>query len=252
MDAILESLYQRKSVRTFEDRPVPPDVREAVLQAAAQAPTAGNQMLYTILDITDPALKSRLAETCDHQPFIAKAPMVLIFVADCRRWLEAYRFAGCQIRSPGPGDFLLACTDAVIAAQNAVAAAESFGIGSCYIGDILENCETHRELLRLPEYTCPAAMLVFGYPTEQQKHRPKPQRFDLKYLVHENAYRPLTRAETEEMFRERAAREGFQKYDFETDMAAFCKRKYQSDFAQEMSRSVAVYLRDYFHEGKDE
>ena len=165
MNEVLRQLHARKSVRAFLDKPVPPEVKLAVLEAACAAPTAGNQQLYTILDVTDQAVKDTLAETCDHQPFIAKAPMVLIFCADCRKWYDAYAAAGCAPRSPGPGDLWLALSDANIAAQNAVTAAWSLGLGSCYIGDILENAETHRALLRLPEYVVPAAMLVFGYPT---------------------------------------------------------------------------------------
>ncbi len=83
---------------------------------------------------------------------------------------------------------LLAVTETAIAAQNAVTAAESLGIGSCYIGDIMEQCETHRELLNLPDYVVPVAMLVFGYPSEQQKIRKKPERCDLKDIVCENGY----------------------------------------------------------------
>ena len=90
-------------MHAFEDRDIPGEVRAAILEAAAQAPTAGNQQLYTILNVTDPQLKARLAETCDHQPFIATAPMVLIFLADACKWLDAYREAGCAPRRPGAG-----------------------------------------------------------------------------------------------------------------------------------------------------
>lgn len=93
-NAILSALSARKSVRVFTTDPVTPDERAAILNAAFQAPTAGNQQLYTILDITDPALKATLADLCDHQPFIAGAPLVLVFLADCRRWLNAYHAAG--------------------------------------------------------------------------------------------------------------------------------------------------------------
>ena len=96
MNEILYSLYDRRSVRAFEDRPVAEEQKRMVLDAAAQAPSAGCQQLYTILDITDPALKERLAETCDHQSFIARAPVVLIFCADCLKWFDAYVEAGCQ------------------------------------------------------------------------------------------------------------------------------------------------------------
>lgn len=175
---VLQALSARKSVRVYTDEPVTEAERNAILQAAFQAPTAGNQQLYTILNITDPALKASLADLCDHQPFIAKAPLVLVFLADCRRWLQAYKAAGIEdVRTPGVGDLLLAMADTCIAAQNAVVAAESLGIGSCYIGDVIENAEQMREALHLPEHVVPACMLVFGRPTDQQKARPKPARF---------------------------------------------------------------------------
>ena len=79
---ILQSLYARKSVRVFEEKAIPAGMKQAILEAAAQAPSAGCQQLYTILDITDPALKAALADSCDHQPFIAKAPLVLVFLAN--------------------------------------------------------------------------------------------------------------------------------------------------------------------------
>lgn len=240
MNEIIASLHARKSVRAYLDRPILPEEKQAILEAACQAPSAGNQQLYTILDITDQQLKGKLAVSCDNQPFIAEAPMVLIFCADCRKWLNAYREAGESPRKPGVGDLLLAVTDAAIAAQNAVVAAESLGIGSCYIGDILEQYEVHREMLNLPEYVVPAAMLVFGYPTEQQQARPKPARCAMKHIVHENAYRDMDGAELREMFDPRAGAKGFDGY-----MAAFCQRKYMSDFAQEMTRSVARYLQDF-------
>ena len=112
-----------------------PEEKELILKAAAAAPTAGNQQLYTILDITDQELKDKLAETCDHQPFIAKAKMVLIFCADYQKWYDAFQAVDCESRKPGPGELMLACSDANIAAQNAVTAAWSLGIGSCYIHD---------------------------------------------------------------------------------------------------------------------
>ena len=161
MNEVLSQLHARKSVRAFLDRPISPEARRAILEAACAAPTAGNQQLYTILDITDQAVKDTLADTCDHQPFIAQAPLVLLFCADCQKWYDAFAAGGCSPRRPGPGDLWLALSDANIAAQNAVTAAWSLGIGSCYIGDILEQVETHRTLLRLPEYVVPAALLVF-------------------------------------------------------------------------------------------
>lgn len=243
---ILQALSARKSVRVYTDEPVTEAERDAILQAAFQAPTAGNQQLYTILNITDPALKARLADLCDHQPFIAKAPLVLVFLADCRRWLQAYKAAGIEdVRTPGVGDLLLAMADTCIAAQNAVVAAESLGIGSCYIGDVIENAEQMRESLCLPEYVAPACMLVFGRPTDQQKIRPKPARFAKDAIVCENTYRDRTDDELRADFTTRAAANGQQNYDFTTAIQAFCKRKYESDFSREMTRSAEVYLEEF-------
>lgn len=237
---ILQSLYARKSVRVFEEKAIPAGMKQAILEAAAQAPSAGCQQLYTILDITDPALKAALADSCDHQPFIAKAPLVLVFCADCRKWYDAYKEAGCTPRTPGVGDLMLAVTDTAIAAQNAVVAAESFGIGSCYIGDIMENCDTQRSLLHLPDYVFPAVMLVFGWPTQQQKDRVKPQRCAMEHIVHENGYRTMDGAELRDAFGYKAGNAPFDQW-----CTAFCNRKYNSDFSKEMTRSVEEYLSQF-------
>lgn len=245
MNDTMRALIARKSVRAFEDRPIPGEVKQALFAAAFAAPTAGNQMLYTIIDVTDRKLREHLAELCDHQPFIAAAPLALCFLGDTRRWLDTYRAAGLTPRKPGPGDILLAMADAVIAAQNVVVAAESFGLGSCYIGDILENCEQVREALCLPPEVIPAAMLVIGYPTEQQRRREKPARFDGKHIVFENAYRALPEEEHRAMYLERDARAGKQGTDFAASVEAFWKRKYESGFAREMNRSAAEYLKGF-------
>lgn len=240
MNQVIRELYERKSVRVFTDRRIGSEEKTAILRAAVEAPSAGNQQLYTILDITRQELKDRLAVTCDNQPFIAAAKMLLIFCADCRKWYDAFCASDCEPRMPGVGDLLLAVSDACIAAQNAVTAAQSLGIGSCYIGDIMENCEIHRELLGLPEYVFPAAMIVFGYPTEQQQRRPKPERVAMEHIVHENGYRHMDAQELQAMFAPKAGVKAYEDW-----MRAFCARKFNSDFAQEMTRSVERYLADF-------
>ena len=240
MNQIIEELFSRKSVRVFTDKEISPKEKELILQSAAMAPTAGNQQLYTILDITDQTLKDALVKTCDNQPFIAEAQMVLVFCADCKKWYDGFNSVGCEPRKPGVGDLLLAVSDTNIAAQNAVTAAWSLGIGSCYIGDIMENYEENRKLLNLPEYVFPAAMLVFGYPTDQQLNREKPKRSDLRYIVHENGYRKMDGEELRQMLSVKCAGP-----DYDQWIAAFCKRKFNSDFSREMTRSVKCYLEEY-------
>ena len=240
MNEVIRQLQERKSVRAFADRPIGDREKQAILEAAVQAPTAGNQQLYTILDITDPALRLALADTCDHQPMIGRAPVVLVFCADCKKWYDGFRAAGCEPRKPRTGDLMLAVCDTVIAAQNAVTAAWSLGIGSCYIGDVMENCQEQRRLLKLPEYVFPAAMVILGYPTDQQLERPKPERADLKYIVRENGYSALEPEQLEAMWTPRAGSSSFREW-----MQRFCDRKYSSDFSREMSRSVEEYLEQY-------
>ena len=240
MNEILAALHARKSMRTYTGEAVPAEKKELILRAACAAPTAGNQQLYTILDITDQSIKDKLAVSCDNQPFIAKAAVVLIFCADCQKWYDAFAAAGCEPRLPRAGDLMLAVTDCAIAAQNAVTAADSLGLGSCYIGDIMEQCEFHRELLHLPSYVFPAVMLVMGVPTPQQLERPKPERCSLRHIVHENTYRHMDAEELRDMLAPQAGPRPYEEW-----LAAFCSRKYQSDFSREMSRSVEEYLRAF-------
>ena len=240
MNEITRSLKARKSVRAFTEKEIPEEIKEEILLCAVNAPTAGTQQLYTILDIRDSELLERLSVTCDNQPFIKKSKFTLIFLADFRKWYDAFIDTGCNPRKPSEGDFLLAVDDALIAAQNAVSAAESFGIGSCYIGDIMEQYEIHREMLCLPEYVFPAAMIVFGYPEASQIRREKPERADMKYIVHKDRYHTLSADERTALFSGKAKEKSYEEW-----MRAFSERKYNSDFSREMSRSVSEYLRQY-------
>lgn len=256
MNQVMDVLMKRRSIRAYEEREIPADVRAEILKATLRAPTAGNLMLYSILDITDQSIKDRLAVTCDNQPFIARAPMVWIFVADYQRWYDYFHASGveelCAQRNlsmlkPEEGDLFLACCDALIAAQTSVIAAESFGIGSCYIGDIMEQYETHREMLNLPQYVFPISMVVFGYPTKQQLERAYTPRFDEKFIVFENQYRRLSQDEFTGMFAERQSRlpTGKSMEGITTVGQATYLRKFSAEFSIEMRRSVREILKSW-------
>ncbi len=254
MNQVMEVLMKRKSVRAYEEREISPELRADILKATLRAPTAGNLMLYSILDVTDQAIKDRLAVTCDHQPFIARAPLVWIFLADCQRWHDYFLASGVEglcarrnnpVQKPEEGDLFLACCDALIAAQNAVIAAESLGIGSCYIGDIMEQYETHKEIFNLPKYVFPICMLVFGYPTQQQKDREYTTRFDEKFVVFENRYHRLGRDEFDEMFAARQGQlpRGKAMEGIENVGQLMYTRKFSADYSMEMRRSVRAILK---------
>lgn len=239
---VITQIKDRKSTRAFEEKPITKEVKDLIIEAAFQAPSAGNQQLYTILDITDQQLLNTVSFLCDNQPFIQTSNMCLIFLADCRRYMNVYHAADIDCRKPGIGDLLLSIADACIAAQNAVVCAESLGVGSCYIGDVIENAEKMKEALHLPEYVVPACMLVFGYPKKEAQNRIKPNRFYHEALVFNNYYEDRSKEEIIHDFTLRANKED---YDFKKDITAFCQRKYESDFSKEMSRSADIYISSF-------
>jgi FMN reductase (NADPH)/FMN reductase [NAD(P)H] len=255
MNETLRVIDRRRSTRTYLDEPLTPAEKDAILHAAMRAPTAGNMMLYTIIEVEDQALKDRLAVTCDNQPFIARAPYVLLFLADYQRWFDYYTLSsvrercaelGLPYREPQAGDLLLACCDALIAAQNAVIAAESLGIGSCYIGDILENCEIHRSLFNLPRYTLPVTLLCFGRPPREHAARSRTSRFDREFIVHQNGYRRLDAGDMERMFAHLNSTVSLDSQSQAQNYGQFQYfRKFNADFSIEMSRSVRELLKDW-------
>lgn len=254
MNDVIETLRNRMSLRKYKDEKISKEHLDIILESAMRAPTAGNMMMYSIIMVEDEEKKKRLSVTCDNQPFIAKAPTVLIFLADMQRWFDFYKHSGvkeyCEknnvdFEGPDEGDLLLAVEDAMIAAQNAVIAAESLGIGSCYIGDILENYEIHKEMFNLPKWVVPISMLCLGYYPEDAKRIIR-SRFDKKYIVFNDSYKRLSSEEFEDMFKDKqqlvAPNNILKAENFGQLMYA---RKTGSDFSKEMTRSVKIMLESW-------
>jgi FMN reductase (NADPH)/FMN reductase [NAD(P)H] len=257
MNETLQVIHQRRSVRAYEDRPVERETVDTIIQAAMRAPTAGNLMLYSILEIADPALKEKLAKSCDNQPFIAQAPLVLIFLADYQRWIDGFvasdvpaycQERGEEMRLPGEGDLMLACCDALIAAQTAVIAAESLGLGSCYIGDIMERYAYHRELLELPRYAFPVTMVCFGYPTPEARERELTTRFPQDVIHFKDRYRRLGEEELHTMLETRRRSRGMGE-DANAGLRTY-RRKFSADYSVEMTRSVREAIRNWTAEAE--
>lgn len=250
----LEVIRNRCSLRIYDPKPLTKEEEDTIIECALSAPTAGNQMLYSMIIIRNPALINTLSKLCDYQMFIQKAPFIIVFIADHHRWFDYYRLNGVEefadthnLKWEGvaESDLLLAIEDAMVAAQNAVIGAESIGIGSCYIGDILENYETVKELLHLPDETFPISMLCFGHYKEDHKrvHR---KRFDRSHIVFEDTYHQLSQEEYVEMFKEREAEFLPQnKYAAKNFAQQFYARKTGASFSKEMKRSVKEALKEW-------
>ena len=254
MNDVLKTINRRNSLRLYKDKKISDEDLNLILESAMRAPTAGNQMLYSIILVTKQELKDKLSISCDNQPFIKKAPLIMIFVADQQKWHDYFKLSDIdeylkenneEFRNPKEADFLLACEDALIAAQNTVIAAESLNIGSCYIGDILENFEYHKKLLNLPKYVVPITMICFGY-YEDGYNTKRRDRFDKKYIVFENSYERLSNDKLKDMFksREKLYVEN-NKYNAKNFGQMFYARKIGADFSAEMERSVKEILKNW-------
>ncbi len=247
MNDVINIINSRKSERSFLDKELSKKDKDIIIHAAMRAPTAGNMMLYSILEVEKQSDKDRLVETCDNQPFIGKSPFVLIFLADFQRWYDFYEYCGVgdmclengtEFEGPKEADLLLASSDALIAAQNAVIAAESLGIGSCYIGDIVENIEIHREMFNLPDMAFPITMLCFGYKKESSKDIDIRPRFPKEYIHFKNSYKKVDGKGFEDMFKHLGD-------DVKLVGRKYYNRKTGADFTKEMQRSVAVGIKNW-------
>jgi FMN reductase (NADPH) len=258
---VIETLQNRCSLRRYKEMMVSTAHKEVILKSMMRAPSAGNMMLYSVISIERQETKDILSRTCDNQPFIAKAPWILVLVADMQRWFDYYRL--CDVprycaehnlpyyQNPNLGDLFISVSDTLIAAQNAVIAAESLGIGSCYIGDIMENYETHRELFDLPDFAFPVAMLCLGYYPDDQKLEPRSlrPRFGQQYIVFDEKYHRLDDSELRAMFSEREKTVpqpgGNNPYHADNFGQLMYARKTGAPFFQEMHRSLQVAMQHW-------
>ncbi|MHA1519648.1 MAG: nitroreductase family protein [Promethearchaeota archaeon] len=259
MDPKFHSIFYRRSVRQYKPEPLTDEEVQIIIQGAMRAPTAGNMMMYTILEVKDQAKKDRLVKTCDNQPFIAKAPLVLIFLADMQRLFDYYTYCGVsekctarniEYRTPKEADMMLSSCDALIAAQNAVTTAETLGIGSCYIGDIMENLEEHRAMFSLPKWVFPITMVCFGYskstvPPEERRLIP---RFPQHTIHYQDFYQHLGVSDFKEMYgksEEQSKNMIENNPDIDNVGQLLYFRKTGADFTKEMERSVKLAIKDW-------
>lgn len=156
---ILRGLLAHRTVRAYLPDALPPGTLETLVAAAQSAPSSSNLQLWSVIAVEDPGRKARLAQVAGGQPHIEQAPLFLVWVADLSR---ADRVAAARGRAlEGCAyleSFVVAAIDAGLAAQNAAVAAESLGLGTCYVGAMRNDPERVAAELGLP----PRAMALFG------------------------------------------------------------------------------------------
>jgi nitroreductase len=181
-------LLERSSCRSFLDKKIPADVLRFVLEAGVHAPSGGNLQPYSIIKIEKTEVKQKLAEMCE-QSFIGKAPVLLLFCIDLHRierW-ASLEVAPFTATSSFP-HFWVSFQDTIICAQNICTAADSMGLGSVYIGTVIEKVAELQALIKLPKGVFPVVLLCVGYPTI----RPMPRRkLGVDVVVHSEHYREI-------------------------------------------------------------
>jgi len=152
--SLLDLILTRRSIRRYENKDIPEEVLQQILETGRQAPSAANRQPIHFVIVTD---RDILKNLCDNliNRFVKYAPVAIVGCADIKSLLTGK----------------WAVVDATIAMENMVIAAWTLGIGSCWIGAC--NEEKVKELLKIPDKWKFVALLTLGYPAEQPKQRKK-------------------------------------------------------------------------------
>ena len=173
MNPTIERLLAHRSIRKFTDEPVPDEVLRTLVACGQAAATSSNVQAISVIEVRDRAARERLAELAGGQDYVASAGAFTVWCADLRRAAEACRRAGGDFEPGMTEHFLIATVDVALAAQNAVVAAESLGLGICYIGGLRNEPAAVSALLGLPDQVYPAFGLCLGTPDQDPAVKPR-------------------------------------------------------------------------------
>lgn len=189
MNKVIETILEHRSIRRFEDKPLTKEQIETIVGCAQAASTSSYIQAYSIIGVTDKEMKKKLAELSGNQAYVEDNGHFFVFCADLHRHEVAgqmeMKFEEVQESLESTEKFMVALIDAALAAQNAALAAESMGLGICYIGGLRNNLEEVTKLLKTPERVIPLFGLAVGYPARVTSKRP---RLPLENVYYENTY----------------------------------------------------------------
>jgi FMN reductase (NADPH) len=181
----IEQIHRHASIRAYKPDPIPASLVETIITAGQRASTSSNLQAYSVVAVSDAVKRARLGELCDNQAHIPQAPVFLAWCADLGRLDRACQRRGYRQSAEYVESFLVAAVDAAIAMQNAAMAAESLGLGMCYIGAVRNHPEKVIDLLNLPRLVFPISGMTLGWPAVEPFVRP---RLPLHAVLHWEAY----------------------------------------------------------------
>ncbi|WP_071396081.1 oxygen-insensitive NADPH nitroreductase [Bacillus tuaregi] len=187
MNQIIETLLAHRSIRKLQDKPLTKEQIELIVTSAQAASTSSYVQAYSIIGITDPAKKKKLAELSGNQSYVEKNGHFFVFCGDLHRHEMAGAMENKEVVDSieSTEKFMVMLIDAALAAQNAAIAAESLGLGICYIGGIRNQLDEVCELLKTPKRVIPLFGMAVGYPEKLTDQKP---RLPLANIYHENEY----------------------------------------------------------------
>jgi FMN reductase (NADPH) len=187
MNDVIKTILNHRSIRHFEDKPLTQEQIHLIVSSAQAASTSSFIQVYSIIGVRDREKKKRLAELSGNQEYVENNGHFFIFCADLYRHTiigeKEQKDVNPSIESTEK--FMVALIDASLAAQNAAIAAESLGLGICYIGGLRNQLEEVTKLLKTPERVIPLFGLAVGYPTKTTDKKP---RLAFEHIYHEDEY----------------------------------------------------------------
>ena len=187
----IELMGQHGSVRKYKPDPVPVSMIEEIVVAGQRASTSSNLQTYSVIATTDLEKRKKVQEITGGQSHITQAPVFLLWCADFSRLKRVCQHQGYEVSADHLENFLVAAVDAAIASQNSGLAAESLGLGFCYIGAIRNQPRAMISLFGLPELVYPVVGMTIGWPVEAPMIRP---RLPLKAILQWDEYQEDDRA----------------------------------------------------------
>ncbi|MBN2679099.1 oxygen-insensitive NADPH nitroreductase [Acidithiobacillus montserratensis] len=185
MTDVLPLLQSHRSIRQFRSDPLPEGLLENIVRCGQQASSSSNLQAYRIIQITDQDLRKQLSTLAGQQAYVLEAPVFLVFCADLRRAQEVCDEVGPPFVAGMTEHFLIATVDTALCAQNCTVAAESQGLGACYIGAVRNHPAEISTLLGLPQQVYPLFGLCLGYPAQEVEVKP---RLPLAAVLQENRF----------------------------------------------------------------